>query len=514
MERPVVSRNRVITPNSLPSAKRVKNAVLYNASEDMSDPLFNEKAYTVWKVCLQVPDSRLKALFNKIEGADQKFSRFLHDLRSKKATPVRCELSSLEDRVYEWIASLCIYAKIDNLDEALDVFSERPTRVETGFEMIEKWGGAMTSIGLKLVSITTCQSSEPQKIVAIQAELREEILRLLLDLIPIPHVDKFKKCFFDLNKFLEELPISKPLDDVCSTLTDDHFRRTLLGWDKPSTSALSNTEEMRGSILDIEKYTYGSNLKKEVVAEVDQSAVKKSELDKVVSEFRNELSSMKGLIDTLDSKIHKLEKENALLRFLMVESSREYDVPQTSGALDNLSRLEGEVRTSIFLFPEFSDRFVTQGASSFDGYRIWKVSRIKQHRRNAESGRFTSIYSPPFYTAPSGGYKMSMQAYLNGEGEGKGSHLSIFFSIHRGNYDSTLRWPFDLTVTIRLIHQLKQEIKLQMSYTPDLNSSSTARPVNVNNASMGFPKFIYLDYLRNPGFVKDDVMFIGCKVTQ
>ena len=52
-----------------------------------------------------------------------------------------------------------------------------------------------------------------------------------------------------------------------------------------------------------------------------------------------------------------------------------------------------------------------------------------------------SLYSQPFYTDRYG-YKMCGRVYLNGDGMGKGKHLSLFFVLMRGEYDALLEWPF------------------------------------------------------------------------
>jgi hypothetical protein len=35
-----------------------------------------------------------------------------------------------------------------------------------------------------------------------------------------------------------------------------------------------------------------------------------------------------------------------------------------------------------------------------------------------------------------------MRLYLNGDGVGKGTHISLFFVIMKGEYDLLLSWPF------------------------------------------------------------------------
>ena len=62
-----------------------------------------------------------------------------------------------------------------------------------------------------------------------------------------------------------------------------------------------------------------------------------------------------------------------------------------------------------------------------------------------------SLYSTPFFTSRHG-YKMCARAYLNGDGLGKGTHLSFFFVIMRGPYDALLPWPFRQKVTVTLIN--------------------------------------------------------------
>lgn len=46
-----------------------------------------------------------------------------------------------------------------------------------------------------------------------------------------------------------------------------------------------------------------------------------------------------------------------------------------------------------------------------------------------------------FYTAKYG-YKLCLRLYLNGDGTGKKTHLSLFIVIMKGEYDALLPWPF------------------------------------------------------------------------
>ena len=63
----------------------------------------------------------------------------------------------------------------------------------------------------------------------------------------------------------------------------------------------------------------------------------------------------------------------------------------------------------------------------------------------------TEWVSPPFYTHPHG-YKVCMVVYPNGIEYGKGSHVSVFVGLLKGEYDDQLVWPLELDATIELLN--------------------------------------------------------------
>ena len=145
-------------------------------------------------------------------------------------------------------------------------------------------------------------------------------------------------------------------------------------------------------------------------------------------------------------------------------------------------------------------------ASTHNGAFLWRVPDMKRRIRDAKIGRITSIYSPPFYTGRNG-YKMCIRAYLNGDGSGEGTHLSIFFVLMKGEYDPLLQWPFDHKVSLVLVDQ-NQKKHLVQTFKPNLQSSSFQRPKSDMNVASGCPEFAKLSVLDDPSYVKDDVMYI------
>lgn len=57
------------------------------------------------------------------------------------------------------------------------------------------------------------------------------------------------------------------------------------------------------------------------------------------------------------------------------------------------------------------------------------------------------IHFVAFFTSKYG-YKMCLRIYLNGDGTGRASHLSLFFVVMRGHSDALLKWPFNQKVKL------------------------------------------------------------------
>ena len=61
----------------------------------------------------------------------------------------------------------------------------------------------------------------------------------------------------------------------------------------------------------------------------------------------------------------------------------------------------------------------------------------------------TVWHSDGFYTHPHG-YKMCLTVYANGVGKGKNTHVSVFVTLMKGEYDDSVEWPFKGHVTVEL----------------------------------------------------------------
>lgn len=146
--------------------------------------------------------------------------------------------------------------------------------------------------------------------------------------------------------------------------------------------------------------------------------------------------------------------------------------------------------------------------SNYDGTLVWKVPQFSQRMEDARSGKYTSIFSLPFYTGRYG-YKMCLRLYILGDGIGKGTHMSLFFVLMRGEFDNILQWPFTHKVSFRLINQTGG-CDIVYTFQPDPMSSSFKKPETDMNIAVGCPQFVSHDVLFRGGYIFEDMIFIRC----
>ena len=149
-------------------------------------------------------------------------------------------------------------------------------------------------------------------------------------------------------------------------------------------------------------------------------------------------------------------------------------------------------------------------ASTYNGSFMWRIPDLAKRKRDAIDGQITSLYSPPFYTAKNG-YKMCIRVYLNGDGMGHKTHLSLFFVLMRGEFDALLKWPFENKVSLILVDQNHRKHIVQ-TFKPTPESSSFQQPISDMNVASGCPQFCKLSFLDDDNYTKDDMLFIKCIV--
>ena len=104
-------------------------------------------------------------------------------------------------------------------------------------------------------------------------------------------------------------------------------------------------------------------------------------------------------------------------------------------------------------------------------------------------------YSPPFFSHVRG-YRMCLRVDADGHGTGKGTHVSVFVYLMRGEYDDQLRWPFRGDVTIRLLNQRRDEGHWEKTLLFDdrINDESASRMKRQEKALRGWGRHQFIPH--------------------
>ena len=151
--------------------------------------------------------------------------------------------------------------------------------------------------------------------------------------------------------------------------------------------------------------------------------------------------------------------------------------------------------------------------TSYKGHILWKIDNFRKRRHQAITEPNSALHSAPCFTAEFG-YKFCLQVYLDGDGSGRGTHISLFMVIMKSEYDNLLEWPFQKNVKFTLINQQNRSKDLTEKIIPNKESASFQKPKQQMNYRSGYSKFISLDRVGLEGFLKDDTLYFDVQVEQ
>lgn len=194
------------------------------------------------------------------------------------------------------------------------------------------------------------------------------------------------------------------------------------------------------------------------------------------------------------------------------------DVEAHKGTIAQMRSSVDDIQSSIprydTILEELNLKIEILEVKSCTGTYVWKVNELNRRTREARMGRTLSLYSPPFYTSPHG-YRVCLRAYLNGDGTGRGTHVSLYIVIMRSEYDDLLTWPFSHHVNLSLINQvdpLNPARSIHHQFNPSPTSSSFHKPKDTFNVASGFPEFAPVSVLNDPLYSKNDTLYFRVKL--
>ena len=139
---------------------------------------------------------------------------------------------------------------------------------------------------------------------------------------------------------------------------------------------------------------------------------------------------------------------------------------------------------------------------------VIKMERFQEKQENEALWCSNPVYSH------FGGYKMCLIVDAVGQGNAKGTHVSVFVSIMRGDNDDNLKWPFKGTIKVSLLNQLEdgQHCTRQPWSPGDAPSDSGRITDKEQGGGWGLTTFISHQDLSYSGnkecqYLKDDTLF-------
>ncbi|MBN3323843.1 TRAF2 factor, partial [Atractosteus spatula] len=230
-----------------------------------------------------------------------------------------------------------------------------------------------------------------------------------------------------------------------------------------------------------------------------------------------------GLAQKLGALENIVCAERNALKLEAFARQHRLDQEKIENLTNKVRQMERSVAMKELLLAETEQQLRELEYCTYDGVFIWKITDFTRRRQDAVAGRAPALFSPAFYSSKYG-YKMCLRLYLNGDGTGRGTHLSLFFVVMRGKNDALLKWPFSqkspslilspsspslsLQVTLMLLDQNNREHIID-AFRPDVTSSSFQRPVSEMNIASGCPLFCPLSKLGGKSsYLRDDTIFI------
>ncbi|XP_077986512.1 TNF receptor-associated factor 2-like isoform X2 [Glandiceps talaboti] len=279
----------------------------------------------------------------------------------------------------------------------------------------------------------------------------------------------------------------------------------------------SVTQKHEHSLSELTSNTQSLQTQIQHIANTSDRLQIDASLQNKIEEHGKESDRLRNRHKVLETKLMTYEGIVAVLNNQIEQDGNTIENLQRQGKLDKelFQSLERKIKSQDRIIAlkdvalaEQDLRIQSLEMASYDGMLVWKIPNFNKKRQDAISGIHLSIYSPCFYSSRHG-YKMCARIYLNGDGMGKGNHVSLFFVIMKGPFDALLRWPFRQKVTLMWLDQNNRDHVID-AFRPDPTSSSFKRPAQDMNVASGCPLFMPLSQIDSArhAYVKDDVAFI------
>ena len=158
-----------------------------------------------------------------------------------------------------------------------------------------------------------------------------------------------------------------------------------------------------------------------------------------------------------------------------------------------------------------SDSTSTWHKSSFTSTRSGVQFTISEYSKRKQFNN--EYFSQPFTSSPQG-YTFCLRIFANGDGSGKGSHLSIFAYIMKGQHDDHLWWPFTGTISFELFNWLGDKRHYKRTLSIDADDNFTKVTQGEYGKNLGYHQFISQSYLQSADaqYIKHDCIHVKVNI--
>ena len=243
----------------------------------------------------------------------------------------------------------------------------------------------------------------------------------------------------------------------------------------------------------------------------ERSDVRNKQLEVQLAEMRTEMSFLSEKINNFSRKyelVEPLQKRKAKL-------GDQLSQPQFQGMggvrlKKDINLLNSKVINIEDQNLELNKTVADMEKKTLNGELLWKIDKLDFRMAQAKLGKVAALHSAPCYTKQYE-YKYCVRLYLQGDGEGRGTHISIFFVVMKSEFDELLQWPMRKQVIIQLVNLRNEADSVIETFFSNTRLSSFQRPTENMNVAVEYPRLISIEQFLNRGFVKDNSTFI--KVT-
>lgn len=139
------------------------------------------------------------------------------------------------------------------------------------------------------------------------------------------------------------------------------------------------------------------------------------------------------------------------------------------------------------------------------GHYLWHINHFSDKLTAMRSNKDRFIYSPGFYTAPTG-YKVCGRINISPSREGQ---LALVIHFMKSPHDAALEWPFNGRITLAVIHPTDSSLTVKETVISRPDLESFQRPTSeLNFKAFGYPSFISVNDITKKGFLNDDTLLV------